>query len=85
MSNGQSMNDGQDRVLDGQVRWDLGMGQPHANEILWRCDALRAGKLYNRSLFGTQREAEEFAQKMREVEPDQMFSVESIKASAVWN
>ncbi len=79
------MNDGQDRALESTVHWDLGMGQPHAHEILWRCDALRAGKLYNRSLFGTQQEAEEFAAKMRGMEPDQMFSVESIKASAVWN
>lgn len=85
MSNGQGMNDGQDRALESSVHWDLGIGQPHANETLWRCDALRAGKLYNRSLFGTRQEAEQFAQKMREMEPDQMFSVESIKASTVWN
>jgi hypothetical protein len=44
---------GQDRVLDGVVRWDLGMGSSHANEILWRCDATRAGRLYDRTLFGT--------------------------------
>jgi hypothetical protein len=57
----------------------------HANGILWQCDALRAGRLYQRSLFGTQEEAEAFAEKMREHEPDQMFNVEAIKASAVWN
>ena len=53
--------------------------------MLWRCDALRAGKLYNRTLFATREEAEAFAQRLQQVEPDQMFSVESIKASAVWN
>lgn len=76
---------GQDRVLDGVVRWDLGMGSSHANEILWRCDATRAGRLYDRTLFGTREEAEEFAAKMRMNEPDQMFNVEAIKASTVWN
>jgi len=46
---------------------------------------LRAGKLYNRILFGTREEAEQFVSKMRETDPDQMFNVEAIKASAVWN
>jgi hypothetical protein len=53
--------------------------------VVWRCDALRAGRLYNRSLFGSEHEAEEFAAKMRQSEPDQMFHVEKIMASAVWN
>jgi len=74
-----------DRVLESTVRWDLGMGSTPVNTILWRCDALRAGKLYNRSLFGTREEAEQFAAKMRQAEPDQMFNVEAIKASTVWN
>ncbi len=74
-----------DQVWPGVVSWDLGFAASHRSEVLWRCDALRAGKLYNRSLFGTQAEAESFASKMREVEPDQMFRVESILASAVWN
>jgi hypothetical protein len=75
----------QDQAWPGVVRWDLGGASTHAGEILWRCDALRAGRLYQRSLFGTREEAESFVEKMREMEPDQMFSVEAIKASAVWN
>lgn len=67
------------------MRFTLGLGQMGHSEILWRCNALRAGKLYNRTLFGTQAEAEEFAQKMMRAEPDQMFNVEAIKASSVWN
>jgi hypothetical protein len=55
------------------------------SDVLWQCEALRAGKLYNRSLFGSREEAEAFAMRMREHEPDQMFNVEAIKASAVWN
>jgi hypothetical protein len=39
----------------------------------------------SRSLFGTREEAEGFAERMRSSEPDQMFNVEAIKASAVWN
>jgi hypothetical protein len=73
-----------DEAMPMGVKWDLGVGGQY-NDVLWRCDALRAGKLYQRSLFGTQAEAEEFAAKMREVEPDQMFNVEGIKAATVWN
>lgn len=75
----------QDVVWPGAVRWDLGVVSGHVSETLWQCDALRAGKLYQRSLFGTKEEAEAFALRMRESEVDLMFSVEAIKASAVWN
>jgi hypothetical protein len=68
-----------------QVQWNLGFGREHMGEILWRCDALRAGRLYQRSLFATRQEAEEFAERMQQAEPDQMFNVEEIKASTVWN
>ena len=74
-----------DQGWPGAVRFSLGVGREGHGDILWRCNALRAGKLYSRTLFGTQAEAEEFAQKMKHVEPDQMFNVESIKASSVWN
>jgi hypothetical protein len=72
-------------VWPGAVQWSLGIGAEHRSEILWRCDALRAGKLYQRSLFGTREEAEQFRSMMRDSEPDHTFSVEAIKASAVWN
>ena len=85
MTDERGREQGQDRVVEGVMHWDLGMGRSHATEILWRCDALRAGRLYNRSLFGTREEAEQFAQKMQQAEPDQMFNVEAIKASTVWN
>ena len=60
-------------------------GSTAMNEIMWKCDQLRAGQLYNRMMFDTQAEAEQFVQKMRQVEPDQMFSIEAIQASQVWN
>lgn len=75
----------EDQIWTGSMHWDLGLGGTHVSNTLWRCDALRAGKLYRRNLFGSQAEAEQFAQKMREVEPDQTFNVEAIKASTVWN
>jgi hypothetical protein len=74
-----------DEVWPTAIRWDLGAASGHVSDVLWQCNALRAGRLYNRSLFGTQAEAEAFATRMRETEPDQMFNVEAIKASAVWN
>ncbi len=76
---------GQDEVWPGVMQWNLGPASAHVGDMLWRCDALRAGKLYSRSLFATQAEAEQFAVRMRDAEPDQMFNVEAIKASAVWN
>ena len=77
--------EGRDRIWPDAVKWDLGEAAAHRSEVLWQCEALRAGRLYQRSLFGTREEAESFAAKMRETEPDQMFDVQAIKASAVWN
>lgn len=54
-------------------------------ETIWKCDQLRAGQLYNRLMFDTRDEAEQFAHKMRQAEPDQVFSIEAIAASQVWN
>jgi hypothetical protein len=84
-SNGERDDVRQDHVLPAIVQWDLGAARGYANEMAWRCDALRAGKLYSRSLFGTKEEAEQFVSRMKQVEPDQMFNVEAIKTSTVWN
>ncbi len=54
-------------------------------ETLWKCDQLRAGQLYNRMMFDTQGEAQKFAHKMQQMEPDQTFSIEAVEASQVWN
>jgi hypothetical protein len=76
---------GNDQAWPGVVKWDLGAARGYAGDVIWRCDALLAGRLYNRSLFGSQAEAEEFAARMKQTEPDQMFNVEAIKASTMWN
>ena len=61
------------------------IGDTAMTETMWKCDQLRAGQLYNRMMFDTQAEAEQFVQKMRQMEPDQMFSIEAIEARQVWN
>ena len=84
-NNGAGSNGGSDQVWPQAVSYDLGLGSAYHSELLWCCDALRAGRLYERRLFGSRLEAEAFARKMRDAEPDQMFNVESILASTVWN
>lgn len=54
-------------------------------ETLWKCDQLRAGQLYSRMMFDTQAEAKKFVEKMQQMEPDQMFSIEAIAAHEIWN
>jgi hypothetical protein len=85
MTNDRDRQQDQDQAWPGAIRWDLGDASVHAQEVLWQCDALRAGRLYQRSVFGTREEAEAFVSKMQQAEPDQMFNVAAIKASTVWN
>ena len=54
-------------------------------DTMWRCDQVRAGQLYNRMMFDTKAEAEQFVQRMQQIEPDQMFSIEAVEARQVWN
>lgn len=54
-------------------------------ETIWKCEQLRAGQLYNRMMFDTLAEAKRFVEKMQQMEPDQMFSIEAVEASEVWN
>jgi hypothetical protein len=61
------------------------LGGRAMTETMWRCDQVRAGRLYNRMMFDTREEAEQFVQRMQQMEPDQMFSIEAIEARQVWN
>jgi hypothetical protein len=72
------------QALHGGFEWVGLFGLGQTTEMVWRC-AMRAGQLYNRNHFDTREEAEEYARSMRMAEPDQMFNVEAIRASAVWN
>lgn len=61
------------------------LGGKAMTETMWRCDQVRAGRLYNRMMFDTREEAEQFMQRMQQIEPDQMFSIEPVEAKQVWN
>lgn len=75
--------------LYANVSWlldfDGSNGGRAMTDTMWRCDAMRAGQLYSRMMFDSKAEAEQFARKMREAEPDQMFSIEAVEARQVWN
>jgi hypothetical protein len=54
-------------------------------DTLWKYEQLRAGQVYNRFMFNTRQEAEEFATQMTQAEPDLLSRIEPIAARAVWN
>ncbi len=54
-------------------------------DTMWKYEQLRAGRVYNRFMFNTRQEAEEFATEMAKVEPDLFSRIEPIEAKAVWN
>jgi hypothetical protein len=84
---------GNARQIAGQESWTRNLelnripgGQTTmTTETMWRCDQVRAGRLYNRMMFDTREEAEQFMNRMRQMEPDQTISIEAIDARQVWN
>lgn len=52
---------------------------------MWKCEQVRAGKIYSKMLFNTQAEAEQFAAQLRRAEPDLMYRVEAVPAWTEWN
>jgi hypothetical protein len=54
-------------------------------DTIWKCEQIRAGQVCDRVTFNTQKEAEDFASKMRRVEPDLFWRIEAIPAKMVWN
>jgi hypothetical protein len=54
-------------------------------DTMWKYEQLRAGQVYNRFMFNTRQEAEEFATQMAKAEPDLFCRIEPIAAKAVWN
>ena len=53
--------------------------------IFWQCEQLRAGQVYNRMLFTSKSEAEEFMRKLRQAQPDMFVRLEAVAANAIWN
>jgi hypothetical protein len=58
------------------------MGQ---TQTLWKCDEIRAGQLYERMFFDTKEQAEHFAERLKEIQPDFFFEITPVDAQQVWN
>jgi hypothetical protein len=54
-------------------------------DTMWQYEQFRAGKLYNKLVFNTRKEAEDFASEMAKMEPDLFCRIEPIEAKAIWN
>ena len=54
-------------------------------DTVWKCEQLRAGRVYASSVFSSKEEAERFVDKIKHAVPDQFFRIEPILASQVWN
>lgn len=52
---------------------------------IWQCEQFRAGKVYEKHVFDTRAEAEEFVAKMAKVAPDIFCRVQPIEVEKVWN
>ncbi len=52
---------------------------------LWQCEQLRAGQVYNKLLFGSKGEAEQFMRQMRQAQPDIFWRLQAVAANAIWN
>ena len=79
------LQQGIDQAWPHAISFNLGLGPAGHAEMLWRCEALRGGRVYTSGLFSSREEAQHFAQQLQKAEPDQTFNVEQIKASTVWN
>jgi hypothetical protein len=55
------------------------------SQTVWKCEQLRAGKVYSKTLFNTREEAEQFVSKMSRVEPDIFWRLEAVEARLTWN
>ena len=83
--NKSKLKQGMDQAWPQAISFNLGMGPAGAAEMLWRCEGSRGGRVYTSGLFASLEEAQQFALQLQKQEPDQIFNVEQIKASAVWN
>ena len=85
MTSRQRFKQGTDQAWPDVLSFNIGAGSAGVAGVLWRCEGTRGGRAYTSGLFGTELEAQQFAQKFKEAEPDQTFNVERILASQVWN
>ena len=81
----QQYKQGTDQAWPQAISFNLGAGSAGVAEVLWRCEAVRGGRVYDSGLFASEAEAQRFAQELRKSDPDKTFNVEKIMASQVWN
>jgi hypothetical protein len=55
------------------------------SETVWKCEQLRAGTVYDRDLFDTREEAENYARRLMSVAPDLFVRIEPMDVKMVWN
>jgi hypothetical protein len=70
---------------EGYVPWGMGALGKVKGDVIWRCDILRAGKLYGQSYFENPEEAERFAAQVRAGGSDEFSAVEGVQTSSIWN
>ena len=85
MINKQQYKQGTDQAWPNAVSFKIGVGSAGAAEVLWRCEALRGGRVYTSGLFTTETEAQQFAQQLQRADPAHTFNVERLLARQVWN
>lgn len=54
-------------------------------DTLWKCEQVRAGQVYEKFMFDSKEEAEDFLRKVKQNAPDLFWRIEEIKAKMVWN
>jgi hypothetical protein len=54
-------------------------------DMIWKCEQMRAGQVYDKVLFDTREEAEMFLAQMRKNAPDLLWRLEPVDAKMVWN
>jgi len=52
---------------------------------IWQCEQLRAGQVYNKMVFQSKNEAEDFVRQMRQLQPDMLWTMQAVPAQAIWN
>ncbi len=53
--------------------------------VIWKCEQYVAGKLHEKTIFESEAQAREFAQKLYGVRPDTILRIEPMPIQHVWN
>lgn len=54
-------------------------------DVVWKCEQVRGGQVWDKVVFDTKEEAEDFLRHMKQSAPDLFWRLEQIKAKMVWN